>query len=165
MKHCKFIPALLILLLVASGCDTIRALLGKPTSEDIERIRQEKLQAAEKARQDSIEMVRAAEELQRAQEEAQKALEEQAAQVQQVNRYNVMVGVFSKASNAEKMVETLKQLGETAITIEMKNGRIAVSALNTDDRGAAEKKAKELNNCKKASFSCWIYDSKTEKHK
>lgn len=153
MKHCKFLSALLILLITASGCDTVRSILGKPTSKDIEKARLAK-EAAEKARQDSIALA--------------KALAEQALagkQLQVICRYNVIVGAFSNPANADKMAARLEGKGETVTKINFSNGMTAISVLNTDDFHAACRKLNSTHQSDDVPYDCWIYDASTAKHK
>ncbi|MCF0177560.1 MAG: hypothetical protein HUJ90_02955, partial [Bacteroidales bacterium] len=53
MNKLHFILMLLCASLLLTGCDTIRSMLGKPTSADIEQMRIEQL-AAERAARDSV---------------------------------------------------------------------------------------------------------------
>jgi len=153
MKHCKFLPALLVLLTVATGCDTIRTLLGKPTSEDIENARLAQ-EAAEKARQDSIALAQAL---------AEQAAE--AAKVIPICRYNVIVGAFAEAANADNFAAKLEQKGETVLKINFKNGLTGISVLNTDDFNAACRKLKATHSTDDVPYDCWIYDATTARHK
>lgn len=158
MKHCKLIPALLILLLVASGCDTVRSWLGKPTSADIEKARLEK-EAAERdaARKAASEA---------AEESAKKTLDLSKVAVENpICRYNVIVGAFRNSDNAERMAAKMTKMGETVTKISFVNGFTAISILNTEDFHAACRKLNSTQSSDELPFDCWIYDANTAKHK
>lgn len=153
MKHCKLIPALLILLVLASGCDTVRSWLGKPTSADIEKARLEKAAAErEAARKAAEESAKAAADLASVQP------------LTQIARYNVVVGAFKNPDNAERLAAKMTKAGETVTKIEFINGFTAISVLNTDDFHAACRKLNATQSSDDLPFDCWIYDANTAKH-
>ena len=77
-----------------SGCDFFRSLVGKPTSEDLERMRQEAVEQERQRRQDSIDKARA---LALAQAEAEAAKQDQLAGT---GRYHVILGSFKVEESA-----------------------------------------------------------------
>lgn len=153
MKHCKLIPALLILLVIASGCDTVRSWLGKPTSADIEKARLEKDAAAREAARKAAEA------------SAKDTIDLSSAKaVTPIARYNVIVGAFKVPENAERMAERMTKAGETVTKISFNNGFTAVSILNTDDFHAACRKLNTAQSSDDLPYDCWIYDANTAKH-
>lgn len=162
MKHCKFLPAVLILLAAATGCDSVRTVLGKPTSADIEKMRLEK-EAAEKVQKDSADKAQAVVEKSIA-GTPEKEQRGSAASVK-ICRYNVIVGAFSDAANADRLAEKLTTAGETVTRISFTNGMTAISVLDTDDFHAACRKLNSMVSEDELPYDCWIYDSSTAKHK
>ena len=92
MKLSKFIPALLITVIALTGCDSVRSFLGKPTSEDIRKAREEQIKA-ERALADS------------ARTEVAAAVPEQQTQetAGTIHRYNVVVGSFINPAYAKRL--------------------------------------------------------------
>ena len=44
MKVFRLVSALVVALMLVTGCDFFRSIMGKPTSKDLERMRQEALE-------------------------------------------------------------------------------------------------------------------------
>jgi aspartokinase len=108
-KHSLFaaLPVLLltILLMVVSGCDWVRASLGKPTSADLAALRMAK-EAREQAVRDSIAAAKAEQERIAAEEAAAAAA---AAAVPK--RYYAVAGAFKEDVGAQIFEEKLRENG------------------------------------------------------
>lgn len=130
--------------LIVSGCDFMRKVAGRPTSAD--------LQAMVAAREQ--EEARAARALQERQQR-EKELQYQADSLLAVQtmegivmnrlsdlnvrvttelpaKYNVVLGAFSDASNADNLISRLKEAGYEASAMRYRSGKTAVLACCTD---------------------------------
>ena len=103
MKILKIVPAILIVLTLATGCDLFRSILGKPTSKDIAALRAQQLQKELiiKARKDSLLKVAAAD-----REKAIEKVDESALK----DGYYVIMGSFKVKSNADRMYHHKKNV-------------------------------------------------------
>lgn len=147
----------MISIVLLSGCDFVRSILGKPTSKDLEALRLEILER-EKAQKDSIEMAKAALlEQQLAQEAANQA-------TQLAGRFFVMVGSFKVHDNAEKFNKQLQERGYTTTIFNFKNGFEAVAIFGTDNVHEAYNKMEATMEEAFCPYDIWVYDSATNKH-
>ena len=128
---------------VFSGCDFLRRLAGRPTSEDIEAkrelIRQE--QAAHQARLDSLKRIEKAaadslEMLDRIKNSGEMMLPvstlRRADAMKLAHRYYIVVGAFSDSANAAWLAERIEKSGFEVVKIPYGNGFTAVGAAGTD---------------------------------
>ena len=133
------ISAFLLVLLVCGGCDMFRSLAGRPTSSDIAAMRAviEAREAAERARQDSLERV------------ARAALDTLASMKGYLRRpsslgglsadsvpsgvYSIVIGSYLDRANAVKFSEKLTEDGFPAEAVRFRNGFTAVCVCPTDD--------------------------------
>ena len=138
------VAAVLIAALMASGCDFMRKVAGRPTSADLEAMvaarEQEEARAAialqerqrlEKERQyqaDSLLAVQTMEGI------VMNRLSELNVRVvtDLPAKYNVVLGAFSDASNADKLISRLKEAGYEASPMRYRSGKTAVLACSTD---------------------------------
>ena len=102
-KPLVLIALVALVLITASGCDRIRASLGKPTSADIARLRQQK-EARAQAVRDSIAAAKAEAERIAAEEAAAAA----AAEAAVIRRYYAVAGAFKEESGAQVYVDKLR---------------------------------------------------------
>lgn len=130
--------------LIVSGCDFMRKVAGRPTSSD--------LQAMVAAReQEEARAARALQERQQRERELQyqadSLLAVQTMEGIVMNRlsdlnvrvttelpakYNVVLGAFSDASNADNLISRLKEAGYEASAMRYRSGKTAVLACCTD---------------------------------
>ena len=118
MKAFRLISTLMVALMLVTGCDFFRSLVGKPTSKELEQMKREAVEQARKQRQlDSINKAKAlALEQAKAAEENKNLLDESA------GRYHVILGSFKVEGNAEKMYALLEKNGYTPRVILFNNG-------------------------------------------
>lgn len=138
--------------IILTSCDTVRSILGKPTSADLEKLRQEQL-AREKAVRDSIAQAR---------EEAARLEAEKAAEVQ-IKHYYVVVGSFSVPENAERCSEKMEKNGFEVKRFKFRNGLNVVSILGTDNLRQA------YADCEKVcdlldTIEPWVYNTEYKFH-
>lgn len=160
MKAFRLVSTLLVALVLVTGCDFFRSIVGKPTSEDLERMRQEALDQARKQReQDSINKARAIE-LEKAKTEAEQAnlLDESA------GRYHVILGSFKVESNAGKMHALLEKNGYRPRLIKFNNGFDVVSVAAYDNYWDALKAMNRIMEYEFCPEDVWIYDIRQNMH-
>ena len=150
--------------LTTTGCDFFRKLAGRPTSTDIEAMRQAialreeaKVQAAQT---DSIPVVP---DTVAAKPEVKTApAKETVPSSSQVNdgkkRYYIIVASFSKVENAERCAERMAGRGYPGELLNFKGGYTAVGVLGTDDMQEAQASLKELKRQDFCPQGVWILD-------
>ncbi len=142
-----------------TGCDFFRSIVGKPTSKDIERMRQEELAKARKQReQDSIDRINALKLQEAMAKEKEGYLDESA------GRYHVVIGSFRVSDNAEKMYSLLEREGYKPFKFKFNNGFEAVSVAAFDNyRDALDQmyKVMEFQYC---PDDIWVYDIRQNLH-
>lgn len=157
MRIFKILSMFLVAVTLLNSCDFFRSLVGKPTSEDLERMRieaQQKKQREQdsifkaKAYADSLAMAAAAE----AQE---KMLSD---------RFYVILGSFKVPGNAERMYAFLEKNNYTPRSITFKNGFKLVSAASTNSLQEALRIADELLAYEYCPDDVWVYDIRQELH-
>lgn len=127
---------------IATGCDAVRKLTGRPTSSDIERLKVE--QHRQQAEQDSLRQLREADSLSR----VQKTLEDEAKDSGAIrpgqkvvgtldNKYYVIVGAFKVKGNADNFQREVKEAGYDPVVIPTENGFYNISVCQTDDLNVA----------------------------
>jgi len=157
MKFIRISAAALLLAVLACSCDFVRATLGKPTSQDIQAIR-DRLALEEQARQDSI-------------LEAQILLEAQQAELQRqetlrLRRFNVSAGTFKDSLNAEKLCATICDSGYEASVYRYVTGeRFAVLLGGYDAKEQAIARLDELTADEKFTFDICVFDAQNELEK
>lgn len=157
MRTTKFIVALLTVVLLVSGCDFFRSILGKPTSDDLERMRiEEQAQARARFVQDSINRAKA--------DSIAYAQALEAAKPKFNGRYLVVVGSFLTHSNAERMVALLTKEGYQPQTIHFKNGFDGVAVVGYDSFRQAYRAIDDLIQYEFAPEDIWIYDVQQQLH-
>lgn len=159
MKAFKLIVTLMAAAVLFTGCDFFRSIVGKPTSKDIERMKQETLEQARRQReQDSINRVRALE-LEQAKAEAAKNLLDESA-----GRYHVILGCFKVEGNAEKMNALLEKNGYSPKVIRFNNGFEVVSVAAFDNYREALKAMESIMEYPFCPEDVWIYDVNQNMH-
>ena len=151
---------LVLLMLLSTGCDRIRASLGKPTSADLAAIRAAR-DAREQAVRDSIAAAEA--ELLRQEEEA--AAAQAAAEAAVVKRYYAVAGAFREASGAQIFIDRLEENGLKVRVFDFKSGLKVVCLEGSDDLADVRGDLTTLKRLKLAPTDPWIYDTKQKLHK
>ena len=149
--------------LLASGCDFVRTVAGRPTSDDLE-VKRSTIERAEnvaryQARIDSLERVRA--HLADSLAELDKYLLDSLSQTKGTilnptkmgglyttklaSRYYIVVGAFRTRSYAERKLTKCNEAGYTNATIiSFRNGLLAVAVCPSDSLNETVKKLREL---------------------
>lgn len=161
MKRSVILAFTLAAVLV-SGCDFVRSLAGRPTSEELEekRIAIERVQAEERyrARLDSLEKVRKrmADSLAALEDHLLDSLSQ--AKGTLLNpaklgglyttkldaRYYIIVGAFRTRSYAERKLTQCNEAGYTATIISFRNGLLAVGVSPSDSLNDTVRRLREL---------------------
>lgn len=139
---------MLLSLCLFCGCDALRSLAGRPTSEDIEMMRFELQfrEARETARQDSLEMVRKHVKDSLAAEAARDSLKQMRGLLREPARlggysssfvpefgYAAVLGSFKDRANAERFMQRIQEAGFKAVLIPFRNGMTSVGACPSDN--------------------------------
>lgn len=156
MKYKVIVVTLVSALMVASGCDTVRSFLGKPTSADLARMRVD-LERIEKERADSIARARAV-------EAARLDSLQKACSTLSILKYNVIAGAFSDEANTAKFTEELRKGGYITCGIDFKNGMHAVCVMSSDNYDEAVRFLSDFRSSCRDGEDAWIYNSTTKKH-
>ena len=151
MKKFAIIPLVICVMLAATGCDFMRKLGGRPTSEDIEKARVEKLLAQEAALQASLDSLKAEKQSVQDSLDALELFVQQGGTVLNPSKlgglyttklqykYYVVIGAFRTRSNAEALFTRAQQAGYTPVLISFRNGLLAVGLSPVDEcRNAVE---------------------------
>lgn len=160
MKAFRLISILLVALMTVTGCDFFRSIVGKPTSKDLERMKQEALEQSRKQRElDSINRAKALE-LEKAKAAAEQAnlLDESA------GRFHVIIGSFKVDGNAGKMCAMLEKNGYTPKIIKFNNGFDVVSVAAYNDYGQALKTMEDIKEFQFCPEDVWVYDINQKLH-
>lgn len=160
MKAFRLISTLMVALMLVTGCDFFRSLVGKPTSKELEQMKREAVEQARKQRQlDSINKAKAlALEQAKAAEENKNLLDESA------GRYHVILGSFKVEGNAEKMYALLEKNGYTPMVILFNNGFEVVSVAAYNNYRDALKAMNDVMEYEFCPEDVWIYDIRQNLH-
>ena len=159
MKAFRLVSTLLVALMLVTGCDFCRSLVGMPTSEDLEKMKQEAVEQARKQRElDSVNRVRALE-----QEKARAAAQENLLD-ESAGRYHVILGSFKVEGNAEKMYALLEKNGYKPRVIKFNNGFEVVSVAAYDNYRDALRAMNDIMEYQFCPEDVWIYDIRQNMH-
>ena len=159
MKAFRLVSTLLVALMLVTGCDFFRSLVGMPTSEDLEKMKQEAVEQARKQRElDSVNRVRALE-----QEKARAAAQENLLD-ESAGRYHVILGSFKVEGNAEKMYALLEKNGYKPRVIKFNNGFEVVSVAAYDNYRDALRAMNDIMEYQFCPEDVWIYDIHQNMH-
>ena len=160
--------------LLLSGCDFLRSIAGRPTSEDLENKRTEILREQEAARHqariDSLERVR------RHMADSIAAMEahllDSLAQTKGTilnpsklgglyttkleSKYYIIVGAFRNRNYAERKLRACNEAGYTATIISFRNGLLAVGVLPSGDLNETLKTLRGLRGTSICPKDGWI---------
>ena len=138
------ILALAMALCASVSCDFMRTVAGRPTSAQLQQMQLEKQEREARAKQEAE--VRAEQERQKAYL-ADSLLAVQALEgIDFINRsdlnarissdlparFNVVLGAFSSADNAQRLVSQVKDAGYDAYAYQYRNGKMGVVACSSD---------------------------------
>ena len=162
MKNFAFIPLALCVMLALTGCDFMRKLGGRPTSEDIEKVRVEKLLAEEAALKASLDSLKAEKQSVQDSIDALELFVQQGGTVLNPSKlgglyttklqykYYVIIGAFRTRTNAESLFSRAEAAGYQPVLISFRNGRMAVGLCpsnNIKDAFEGLKKVKQESFC------------------
>lgn len=165
------ISALLITLLLSSGCDMFRSMIGRPTSEDIADMRAELLArvTAERARKDSVEratleqadatrIAAALDSLNAMKGYLRKpsSLGGLTNGVVPSSKYYIVVGSYLDRTNAVRYSEKLTSDGFPAEAISFRNGFTAVGVCPTDNPSEILASLRKVRKEKFCPKEVWI---------
>lgn len=168
MKHPIFkLVCLSFFALCISGCDFIRSLAGRPTSEDIEakKVIIKAEHDREVARRDSADAVLRLQALQAASLDSLKASGCAFINVSDLrvtitselsSKYYIVCGAFSDQSNAARMAAKLLENDCKSELIPYKNGSTAVGASPSDDISEVYRQYVRLHEGKLIPVDSWI---------
>lgn len=151
-----------------TGCDFFRTLAGRPTSEDIEQMRVEKLRIEEERLQASLLALQAERQAVQDSIEALKLLRQQEGTVlnpaslgglfatRLEAKYCVIIGAFKQRSNAERLHKTVSDKGYAPLLISIRNGLIAVGVFPVDSLKEAMQGVRKISEESFCPDDVWI---------
>lgn len=150
--------SLLLAAAAVSGCDLVRASLGKPTSADLAALRMAK-EAREQAVRDSLSAVEA--------ERARIAAEQAAAAAEGavLRTYYAVAGAFKDSANAQIYVDRLHENGFRVRVFDFKSGLKVVCVDGSDSLSAVRRDVAALKRLHIAPSDPWIYNTNQKLHK
>ena len=119
--------------MILSGCDAMRKLAGRPTSEELKALKAIKLAEAEMARKISEEV-----------KDTVVVIQTPAVPSARVGRYRVVLGVFRDASNASNLVSKARKAGFDAVVQTTSSGASIVYVEAGDSKSEAENVLKRV---------------------
>jgi len=164
---------ILAALLLVQSCDFVRTLAGRPTSEQLEQIRLERIareEAAHQARLDSLERVRQhmADSLAALEAHLLDSLSQAKGTVLNPSKlgglfttkletkYYIVVGAFRNRAYAERKLNACNAAGYTATIISFRNGLLAVAVCPSNDLNETLKNLKKLRGTTVCPKDGWI---------
>lgn len=194
-KFAIFVAPLVMALVLCTGCDFIRASLGKPTSKDLVKISDE-LKAREQYLRDSVAAVRAAgvtlpevpassatattpttpttptaqpaqpaARPMQAPQPAHPAVQPAAQAGQSLKRYYAVAGAFKNPEGARQYVDKLEEKGLPVHLFDFKSGLTVVCLEGHDVLADAQRDVAVLKELKLSGSDPWIYNTKQNLHK
>ena len=168
MKKFAFIPLALCVLLAVTGCDFMRKLGGRPTSEEIEKARVEKLLAQEAALKASLDSLKAEKQSVQDSIDALELFVQQGGTVLNPSKlgglyttklqykYYVIIGAFRTRSNAEALFNKAESAGYKPVLISFRNGLLAVGLSPADECSNAMEMIKSIRQEPFCPADVWI---------
>ena len=154
--HLTAVIVVSLLCISLSGCDFIRKVAGKPTSEDLAELLAIR-EAKARAEADSIAAAKAAA------EEAARIEQEKAAGTLKF-RYYVVAGGFKVPGNADKLKKKLEENGFEALLVKFKNGYETVLTGGAETSQQANQNRREMGRAGLAPDDLWVYDAEKKLH-
>lgn len=149
------------LLLLAPGCDRIRASLGKPTSADLAVLRVQKAQRGQAVR-DSL--AAAASEHARIVAE-QVAGSAAAAETPVLRRYYAVAGAFKDPAGAQLYADKLQENGFKVRCFDFRSGLKVVCVEGNDTLEVVRRDAAAIKKLGLSGTDPWIYNTSQKLHK
>ena len=167
IRTCFFFLAFAALLPLG-GCDLFRSLAGRPTAEELELMRIEKLKAEEAVRQARIDSLAR----RQAELEDSLAIMDSLAQIRGTilnpsemgglfttrldSRYYIVVGSFRSRHNAEALFSTVSEKGYSPILVNFRNGFNSIAISPTDSLREAFRSLKSVKEEAFCPDDVWI---------
>ena len=155
MERFRYIIVALCIMFVLQGCDMFRGMLGMPTSEDIELMKEE-LQAKQ---QEILQQQRAA-----FVEDSLRKVQEQADVKPEIGGYHVIVGSFKDYRNADALEALVKKNGYPAKQVLLKNGFKMVVVGGYSRYGEASREMGIIGEMDFCPYDMWIYEASQGLH-
>ncbi len=166
----KFLLFLMPIMLVSlTGCDFVRAIAGRPTEKDLDKMRIEIVEAEKAALQARMDSLKLAEEKAVADSLAFQARLDSLGVVfsgperlRGVSgpgleyRYYIIVGVFRESSNARRIFNQASEKGYAPVLINSRSGMMAVGLAPADNRKAIVGTYEKLRNEAFCPKDAWI---------
>ena len=146
----RYVAVLLSAAFMLQGCDWIKGMMGMPTSEDIARMKLELQLDSQRAEEAARE--------QRIKDSLAQA-EIEAARMNVVEGYYVVLGSFKDYGNAEALAELVKKNGFAAKQIMLKNGLKMVAVGGFQSFGEAAKELERIGEKDFCPYDLWVYAS------
>ena len=168
MKNFAFIPLVFCIMFTVTSCDFMRKLGGRPTSEDIEKARVERLLAQEAALKASLDSLKAEKQSVQDSIDALELFVQQGGTVLNPSKlgglyttklqfkYYVIIGAFSTRSNAEALFTKAETAGYKPVLISFRNGLLAVGLTPADECKNALEMIKSIKQEPFCPADVWI---------
>lgn len=157
-----------LLAVLCTGCDFIRASLGKPTSADLELLRlaeqsrlQEAVPATEPAEAPAADSASIREPAPDPEPEAAPAPAVSMTDGS-VRQYYAVVGAFREDAGVQKYVNLLQEKGFNVHLFDFKSGLTAVCTEGSDDLAVVQR---DMAALKAAGIDSWLYNTNKQLHK
>lgn len=157
MKAVRFFGVLALSVMLLQGCDFFRSVLGKPTSADLQAVKEaaERQKAeAERRAADSLALLLAAE----TDSVTVRKADDAVSLPESGHRFYVIAGSFKVPSNAENFTDLAKKNGLSAEKIKMGNGFTAVAIYGTENIRDAVFFANDAQKYDFVPLDPWILD-------
>lgn len=168
MNKCVLSVLLVSLMLALTGCDFMRKLAGRPTSEDIEKARVEMLLAQEAALKQSLDSLKQEKQAVQDSIDALELFVQQGGTVLNPSklgglyttklqyRYYVIIGAFRTRSYAEALLMKAETAGYKPALISFRNGLLAVGLCPVDECSSAVEMVKKIRQESFCPSDVWI---------
>ena len=173
VQYCKLMKKSLFILLAAAmlsltGCDFLRNLAGRPTSEDIQAKRLELLRAQELIEEARLDSLRREKQMVLDSIAALDSIKQQGGTILNPSklgglfatkleaRYYIVVGCFRQRSNAEILLGKVSEIGYSPALISFRNGMIAVGLCPVNTLTDALASLKAVKNEPFCPSDVWI---------
>ena len=150
---------------LATGCDFIRASLGKPTSADLEILRREK-HAREAAESAQVEAEAAAADSAATDSASiEPIVSAPSAESGSLKKYYAVAGAFKEEQGAQAYIEKLRENGFQVYVFDFRSGLKVVCAEGSDSLEDVRKDVAALKRLGLSPSDPWIYNTNQKLHK
>ena len=160
MSKVKILVTIFAFSILCTSCDSVRSILGMPTSLDIaksKRMAELKLQR----QKDSLNTLAM---IQDSIDREAKLLEVKVAAEPKYSKYVIIVGSFKYAQNVPRYIHLLKEAGYTPFELKFKNGYDIVAIDSDDNLNSAYNKMRRFKKIDEVPCDIWVYDTTKELH-